>query len=304
MSSKKQLLTRRGLFGLAVGAAVSSLAACGSAEAPRADATIPEATEPNYDLASGIVTLSNGVGMPITGIGTYALSPDEAAESVYWCIEAGGRLIDTAAAYNNEEGVGRGIAQAIVDGPCSREDLFVTTKLWQDGYSERGVDGALTRLGLDYVDLLFVHQAMGDYRHGYEVVLAAQEAGKTRCVGLSNHTDGQFAEVVDAFFSSFFPLTTHMVASNFWNPLAQVAYGVVILLVTAANVVLYARLRADNGQVEGLPQGILGSTRNMALDIALKLVGITLSATVFPPAMVCSVLIMLCCIVLPQQLRG
>ena len=76
------------------------------------------------------------------------------------------------------------------------------------------------------------------------------------------------------------------------------------MLVTAANVVLYARLRADNGQVEGLPQGILGSTRNMALDIALKLVGITLSATVFPPAMVCSVLIMLCCIVLPQQLRG
>ena len=111
-------------------------------------------------------------------------------------------------------------------------------------------------------------------------------------------------DLVMLFFSSFFPLTTHMVADNFWNPLAQVTYGVVILLVTAANVVLYARLRADNGQVEGLPHGILGSTRNMAADIGLKLVGLVLSATVFPPAMVCAVLVTLCCIVIPQQLRG
>lgn len=199
MKRNDQTITRRSFLGLAASATALGLAACGHAGAPSADATIPEVTSPVYDLASGIVTLSNGVEMPLTGIGTYALSPDEAAESVYWCIEAGGRLIDTAAAYNNEEGVGRGIAQALSDGLCSREDLFVTTKLWQDGYSEQGVDGALSRLGLDYVDLLFVHQAMGDYRKGYEVVLAAQEDGKTRCVGLSNHTDGQFAEMVDAF---------------------------------------------------------------------------------------------------------
>ena len=199
MAFVNQPITRRSILGLGVGMAAFGLAACGRAEAPGAETTIPEVANPSYDLAAGIVTLSNGVEMPITGIGTYALSPDEAAESVYWCIECGGRLIDTAAAYNNEEGVGRGIAQAISDGLCSREDLFVTTKLWQDGYSEQGVDGALGRLGLDYVDLLFVHQAMGDYRHGYEVVLAAQEAGKARCVGLSNHTDAQFAEVVDAF---------------------------------------------------------------------------------------------------------
>jgi len=110
-------------------------------------------------------------------------------------------------------------------------------------------------------------------------------------------------DMVMLFFSSFFPLTTHMVADNFWNPLAQVTYGVVILLVTAANVVLYARLRKDNGEVADLPKGILGSTRNMTADIAIKLVGITLSATVFPPAMVCAVLLTLCCIVIPQQLR-
>ncbi len=110
-------------------------------------------------------------------------------------------------------------------------------------------------------------------------------------------------DLVMLFFSSFFPLTTHMVADNFWNPLAQVTYGVVILLVTAANVVLYARLRADNGEVEGLPQGILGSTLNMASDIGLKVAGLVLSATVFPPAMLCAVLVTLCFIVVPQQLR-
>jgi len=195
MRTTYQNVSRRGFLALAGGTA-AMLAACGHAEAPSADTVIPEADGPIYDLEAGHVTLSNGVEMPLTGIGTYDLSDAEAEESVYWTIEAGGRLIDTAAAYNNEAAVGRGIARALADGLATREELFVTTKLWQDGYSEAGVDGALSRLGLDYVDLLFVHQAMGNYQHGYEVVLAAQEAGKTRCVGLSNHTDGQFAEVV------------------------------------------------------------------------------------------------------------
>ena len=195
-----QPISRRA-FLAAGGALAGSLAACGGApSAPEqpAEDIVSDVVMPAFDLDAGIVTLSNGVDMPIYGLGTYALSPDEAAESVYWAIEAGMRLIDTAAAYNNEEGVGRGIAQAIADGLVTREELFVTTKLWQDGYSEDGVDGALGRLGLDYLDLLYVHQAMGDYAHGYEVVIDAMEAGKTRTVGLSNHTDAQFAEVVSA----------------------------------------------------------------------------------------------------------
>lgn len=150
----------------------------------------------SYNLDAREVILGNGVSMPIIGLGTYALSPDEAAESVYWAIEAGARLIDTAAAYNNEEGVGRGIARAISDGLATRKELFVTTKLWQDGYSDAGVDGALGRLGLDYVDLLFVHQAMGDYAEGYNTVIRAQQQGKARCIGLSNFSNEQFASVV------------------------------------------------------------------------------------------------------------
>jgi uncharacterized membrane protein len=110
-------------------------------------------------------------------------------------------------------------------------------------------------------------------------------------------------DLVMLFFSSFFPLTTRMVADNFWNPLAQVTYGVVILLVSAANVVLYRRLRFDNGLTGPLPHGVLGSTTCMVADISIKLVGIMLSATDFPPAMTCAVLVTLLCIVIPQQLK-
>lgn len=188
-----------GATGTLAAGALLALAGCSGATggSPSGTQRAASASTFAYDIDSRQTVLANGVAMPIFGIGTYALTPDEAAESVYWAIEAGARLIDTAAAYNNEEGVGRGIARALSDGLVTREKLFVTTKLWQDGYSEKGVDGALKRLDLDYVDLLFVHQAMGDYTVGYETVIKAQEAGKTRCIGLSNFSNSQFVSTVD-----------------------------------------------------------------------------------------------------------
>lgn len=195
-------LTRRSFLTAAGAALAAGLSACGGApaspEAPAGDVAdaVASGAAAAFDLDNGIVTLANGVIMPIFGLGTYALSIPEAEESVYWAIERGMRLIDTAAAYNNEEGVGAGIARALADGICTRDELFVTTKLWQDGYSEQGVDGALSRLGLDYIDLLFVHQAMGDYATGYQTVINAQAAGKARAIGLSNFTDEQFASMV------------------------------------------------------------------------------------------------------------
>ncbi|MBP3885756.1 MAG: DUF1211 domain-containing protein [Olsenella sp.] len=111
-----------------------------------------------------------------------------------------------------------------------------------------------------------------------------------------------WVDLVMLFFSSFFPLTTHMVAANFDSSLAQVTYGVVILGVTFANVALYRRLVADNPQVEGLDPAILGSRWRMWADIGLKVVGLVLSATVFPPAMTFSVLATLLFLVIPPQL--
>lgn len=146
-----------------------------------------------FDFETKTVLLNNGVEMPIYGIGTYNLTPEEAEESVYWALEAGARLIDTAKAYGNEDGVGRGIQKAIDDGIVTREEIFVTTKLWTDDYSEAGIEGALERLGLDYIDLLLIHQPMGDYTEAWKLMEQAYKDGKLRAIGLSNFSDEQFA---------------------------------------------------------------------------------------------------------------
>lgn len=113
-----------------------------------------------------------------------------------------------------------------------------------------------------------------------------------------------WADLVMLFFSSFFPVTTHMVANNVGSALAQATYGVVILCVTAANVMLYRMLVADNPEVPGLNPAILGANWRMTADIAIKVVGLVLTLTVFPPAMTVSVLVTLLFLVIPPQLRG
>ena len=112
-----------------------------------------------------------------------------------------------------------------------------------------------------------------------------------------------WADLVMLFFSSFFPITTHMVATSFWNPVAQGAYGAVVLLVTAGNVVLYRRLALDNAHVEGIDPHILGSGSRMWSDIVIKLVGMAFTLTVFPPAMALSVVVTLVFLVIPPQLK-
>ena len=111
---------------------------------------------PAFDLESATVTMNNGVVMPILGIGTYALSSEQAENSVYWALRDGYRLIDTARIYGNEDGVGRGIRRAIEEGYVTREEIFVTTKMWTSdfGNGDAAIDASLERLGLDYIDLM------------------------------------------------------------------------------------------------------------------------------------------------------
>ena len=149
------------------------------------------------DLEKHTVLLNNGIEMPVFGIGTYILTIPQAGNSVYNALKDGYRLIDTAAAYNNEEGVGAGIARAIADGLVKREDLFVTTKLWPNAYDMGGVDAALQRLGLDYVDLMLLHQPMGDYISGWRALEEALAAGKVRAIGLSNFYGDDFTTVMN-----------------------------------------------------------------------------------------------------------
>lgn len=124
--------------------------------------------------------------MPILGIGTFALSSEQAADSAYWALKDGYKLIDTANAYNNEEGVARGIQRAIDEGVVSREDFFVTAKIWPDAYNMEGIDATLERLGLYYVDLMLLHQPFGDITAGYQAMEQAVAQGKVKAIGLSN----------------------------------------------------------------------------------------------------------------------
>lgn len=140
------------------------------------------------------IKLNNGVEMPMLGIGTFLLTPDQAEESVYNALKAGYRLIDTANAYVNERGVGRGIKKSGVP----REKIFLETKLWPAFYEEEDqVERTLERLGTDYIDLLLLHQPAGNYRKAYQIMEKAVKEGKVKTIGLSNFNEEQIQEILD-----------------------------------------------------------------------------------------------------------
>lgn len=127
--------------------------------------------------------LNNNIKMPQLGIGTYLLEPADAYNSVLNALKMGYRLIDTANAYMNERSVGR----AIKDSKINRDEIFVSTKIWASEYeNENAVEETLERLGLDYIDLLFIHQPTKNWRVGYEMLVKAYKAGKIRSIGISN----------------------------------------------------------------------------------------------------------------------
>ena len=138
--------------------------------------------------------LNNGVKMPMAGIGTFLLSPDEAEASVLSALQCGYRLIDTANAYVNEKAVGRAMKKSGV----AREDIFLETKLWPAFYEQAdAVEKTLQRLDTDYIDLLLIHQPAGSYVAGYKLMEKAYKEGKVRAIGLSNFTPEQIREILD-----------------------------------------------------------------------------------------------------------
>lgn len=141
------------------------------------------------------ITLNNGVKMPMAGIGTFLLSPDEAEASCLSALGCGYRLIDTANAYVNEKAVGR----AMKKSGLARQEIFLETKLWPTFYSdENAVDDTLERLGTDYIDLMLLHQPAGCYLTGYRLLEKAYKEGKVKAIGLSNFTEAQIEEIIDA----------------------------------------------------------------------------------------------------------
>lgn len=137
-------------------------------------------------------TLSNGIKMPMEGFGVFQVrDKEECMRSVLDAIRAGYRLIDTAAAYTNEDAVGEAVREAVAEGICTREELFITSKMWvQDmqnyDMAKKAIDASLNAMGLEYIDLYLLHQAMKDYFSAWRAMEDAYKVGKLRAIGVSN----------------------------------------------------------------------------------------------------------------------
>jgi 2,5-diketo-D-gluconate reductase A len=143
------------------------------------------------------VTLNNGVLMPILGFGVYQIPADQTEQAVSDALAAGYRSLDTAAAYGNEEAVGRAIAASGIP----RDELFVTTKLWVQDAGEEATKGAfaasLQRLGLDYVDLYLIHQPFGDVYGSWRTMQGLNQEGSARAIGVSNFHADRLVDLIE-----------------------------------------------------------------------------------------------------------
>lgn len=144
------------------------------------------------------VTLNNGVRMPILGFGVYQVPPEQTEKAVSDALAAGYRHIDTAAAYRNEDAVGR----ALKNSGIPRSELFVTTKLWiQDppveDNTKKAIHASLQRLDLDYLDLFLIHQPLGDYYSSWRAMQDLHQQGLIRAIGVSNFYPDRLVDLVD-----------------------------------------------------------------------------------------------------------
>lgn len=168
------------------------------------------------------VKLNNGVEVPILGFGTYQITDAaEAEQAVKDAIKTGYRHIDTAQSYMNEEAVGRGIVASGVD----RKELFITTKIWVENVSYKGVmssfDRSLKRLGLDYIDLLLIHQPFNDVYGAWIAMEELQASGKIRAIGVSNFSPDRVIDL--AAFNEVTPQVNQIEVNPFQQQAANLA---------------------------------------------------------------------------------
>lgn len=154
------------------------------------------------------VTLNNGLKMPVLGYGVYQVDPQECERCVSDAIEAGYRLIDTAQAYGNEEGVGNAVKKSGI----KREDFFIVTKVWVSnaGYenAKKSIETSLTKLQTDYIDLLLIHQPFNDYYGTYRAMEEFYEKGLLKAIGVSNFYPDRFIDL--SHFVKIKPMVNQM----------------------------------------------------------------------------------------------
>lgn len=154
------------------------------------------------------VTLNNGLKMPVLGYGVYQVEPDECERCVSDAVEAGYRLIDTAQAYGNEEGVGNAVKKSGI----KREDFFIVTKVWisNAGYenAKKSIETSLSKLQTDYIDLLLIHQPFNDYYGTYRAMEEYYEKGLLKAIGVSNFYPDRFIDL--SHFVKIKPMVNQM----------------------------------------------------------------------------------------------
>ena len=196
------------------------------------------------------VKLNNGVEMPMVGIGTFLLSPDEAEASCVNALQDGYRMIDTANAYVNEKAVGRAMKKSGI----AREEIFLETKLWPSFYNQSdAVEKTLQRLDTDYIDLLLIHQPAGNYMSGYRLMEKAYKEGKVKAIGLSNFNEAQiklkeFLAKEEIVIQAWYPLghgDTALIQEAVFTRLAE-KYGK-----SNAQIILRWHVQAGNVVIPG-----------------------------------------------------
>lgn len=142
-----------------------------------------------FNFGTRTVTWNSGYEMPILGLGTWTQNDEETTNSVYYALEDGYRLIDTAQYYGNEEGVGEGLKRAIDNGVVTRDEVFITTKIMPSSYDNvyNSIDESLERLGVDYIDLLLIHQPGSNDEVVYKAMEQGVRDGKVKSIGISNY---------------------------------------------------------------------------------------------------------------------
>ena len=195
------------------------------------------------------ITLNTGAKMPLEGFGVFQIPDAEECEKVtYEAIRTGYRLIDTATAYGNEEAVGKAVARAIADGITTREELFITTKVWvsdmkTEDAAYEAVKASLKRLDMDYADLILLHQPMSDYFAAYRGITKAYKEGLAKAIGVANFYPAiltNFCETVDVIpavnqveLHPYFVqqaavdnMKKYGVVPQAWGPLAEGKHGI------------------------------------------------------------------------------
>ena len=161
--------------------------------------TISLAQNAQQSVPNPQLQLSNGVMMPQFGIGTFMMRDNEECyQSVLTALRKGYRHIDTAHAYQTEQGVGRAVKEFCTESGVKREEIWITSKLWPSEYAKPdAIDKMCQRLGLDYIDLVYPHQPVGDVKTAWKNMENAVKAGKVRCLGLSNFEVAGAEEIYD-----------------------------------------------------------------------------------------------------------